>query len=75
MDDTVDATGRGGVAGDRPIGMRDERGVVGKHPIGMSGVCARIGVRAKASVVEFRQLISLVSYRLDFGGIERDCIY
>ena len=31
----VGATGRGRVAGDRPIGMRDERGFVGKHPIEM----------------------------------------
>ena len=61
MDDTVGATG-GGVAGKRPVGMRHERGVVGKHPVGMPGVarckhgvCAQIGVGAKALTVEFSQ--------------------
>ena len=59
MDGTVGANGRGGVAGERPIGMQDERGVVGKHPIGMPGVarcehdvCAQIAI---ASAVEFSQ--------------------
>ena len=64
MDDTVGATGRGGVAGERPIGMRNKPGVgvVGKHPIGIPevarckhGVCAQIGVSAKVSTVEFSQ--------------------
>ena len=35
MDDTVGATGRGGVAGNRPIGMRYEPGAVGGIPTGM----------------------------------------
>ena len=55
LDDTAaGATGRGGAAGERPIGMPDDRGVVGKHPIGMPGVarskhgaCAQIGVGEK----------------------------
>ena len=60
MDDKVVATGRGGVAGERPIGMRYGPGVVGKHPIEISGVacckhdvCARVGVGAGASTVNF----------------------
>ena len=87
MDDTVGATGRGGVARRRPIGMQHKHGllkrhpigvryepgfagrypigmlgVAGKHPIGMAGVarckhgvCAQIGVGAKASTVKFSQ--------------------
>ena len=62
MDDTVGATGRGGVAGDRPIGMCDERRVVGKYPIRMPrvarckhGVCTLIRVGAKASAVQISQ--------------------
>ena len=62
LDGTFGATGRGGVAGERPIGMRDVRGVVGEHPIGMAGVarckhgvCARLRVGAKASAVDFSQ--------------------
>ena len=63
LGDMVGATGRGGVAGERPIGMRYESGVVGKHcPIGIlgvdrckHGVCAQIGVGVIASKVEFSQ--------------------
>ena len=60
LDDMAGATGRGRVAGERPIGMRDERRIVGKHPIGMHGVarckhgvCGQIGVGANSSAVEF----------------------
>ena len=67
----VGATGRGRVAGNRPIGMRYERGVVGKHPIGIPGVacrkhgvCARVGVGAGASTMGFN-LHSLRSIKKD----------
>ena len=62
LGDMVGATGRGGVPGERPIGMRYESCVVGKHPIGIPGVdrCkhgvyAQIGVGVIASMVEFSQ--------------------
>ena len=62
LGDTVGATGRGGVVGERPIGMRYESCVVGKHRIGIPGVdrCkygiyAQIGVGVIASMVEFSQ--------------------
>ena len=55
-----DMVGRGGVAEERPIGMRYESGVVGKHcPIGIPGVdrckhgvCGQIGVGVIAAKVE-----------------------
>ena len=82
LDDTVGATGRGGVAGEGPIGMRDERGVVGKHPIGKAGaarckhgVCGQIGVGAKASAVEFSQANLHSQLSLRFESIEKDCTY
>ena len=57
---TVGAAGRGGVAGERPIGMQYESGVLGKHcPIGIPGVdrckhgvCGQIGVGVIAAKVE-----------------------
>ena len=80
--DTVGATGRGGVAGNRPIGMRYESGVVGKHPIGMPGVarckhgaCGQIRSLQKLQRRNLVKLIFAVRHLLGLGSIEKDCTY